>query len=140
MKSKYVFWSLALPMILVLSGCGTDQTDDLVDDGNDVYNSSNSSTNIDASSVDDGSSSVVTEENINSVLDDDGQVQEVSEKLLVVDTNKCIGCGKCARTASAVFAMSGGKATVIQEMGDDFASSDVDRVIDACPVGAISWM
>lgn len=48
----------------------------------------------------------------------------------------CIGCGKCARIASAVFSMQGHHARVISQ--EHNTESQVQQAIDNCPVQAIS--
>ncbi|HPN67454.1 MAG TPA: ferredoxin [bacterium] len=57
-------------------------------------------------------------------------------KVLAISGNKCLGCGKCARTAASNFAMNGGKAVVVSQENID--SSSVSRAINNCPGKAIS--
>ena len=59
-------------------------------------------------------------------------------KTLVVDKDKCIGCGACVAVAQKSFKMtSDGKSEAINPPGDDEAT--VQSAIDGCPVAAISW-
>jgi len=51
---------------------------------------------------------------------------------ILVDQDKCIGCGACAATCSEGFEMKDGKAHVVGE-------ADCVKAAEAgCPVGAIS--
>lgn len=59
-------------------------------------------------------------------------------KKLVVDKNKCIGCGTCAALTPKVFKLGDeGKASVIDQEGD--SEETIQNAIDSCPVQAISW-
>lgn len=59
-------------------------------------------------------------------------------KKLVVDKEKCIGCGTCTAMAGKSFKIGDdGKAQVISPAGDD--EIIVQSAIDGCPVSAISW-
>lgn len=55
----------------------------------------------------------------------------------VVDKDLCIGCGNCESMCPEMFRLGPDmKSEVIKETG----ACDVQSVIDACPVGAISWI
>lgn len=58
--------------------------------------------------------------------------------LLSIDLQKCIGCGKCARIASAHFAMDEQtkKAMVIKQ--ESHINDSVEKAIRTCPTRAIS--
>lgn len=59
-------------------------------------------------------------------------------KKVVVDKEKCIGCGSCAAVAPKSFKMGDdGKARVLEPIGD--AEETVKEAIEGCPVEAISW-
>ncbi len=59
-------------------------------------------------------------------------------KTLVVDQQKCIGCGTCVALAPKSFKLSeAGKSQPINPPGDDEAA--IKNAIDSCPVTAISW-
>lgn len=59
-------------------------------------------------------------------------------KKLVIDKNKCLGCGTCVALSPKVFKIgSDGKALVIDQKGDE--ESAIQNAIDSCPVNAISW-
>jgi ferredoxin len=59
-------------------------------------------------------------------------------KIPVVDKNTCIGCGSCVALCPKVFRLgSDGKAEVYKPNGD--TESNIQKAIDACPVGAIKW-
>lgn len=59
-------------------------------------------------------------------------------KTLVVDKDKCIGCGACVAQAGKSFKMNTeGKSEAINPPQDDEAT--VQSSIDGCPVAAISW-
>lgn len=69
--------------------------------------------------------------------DVDSVVEIVKNDNLAVDPNKCVGCGKCPRIASANFAMNENrKAEVISQ--EITSQAKIDRAIDACPVSAIT--
>lgn len=56
----------------------------------------------------------------------------------IVDKEKCIGCGTCAALCPAVFKMGeDGKSNVINPEGAPEA--EIQKTIDGCPAGAISW-
>jgi len=57
---------------------------------------------------------------------------------LVVDKEKCIGCGTCTALVPKVFNMnSAGKAEVIDQDAD--TKENIQSTIEACPVQAISY-
>jgi ferredoxin len=57
---------------------------------------------------------------------------------LTIDKKKCIGCGSCVALCPKVFELDNdGKAKVKNEKGD--SKENIQRAIDACPVGAISY-
>ena len=132
-KNQKNVWpvSLFLVLIVLISGCdygqeiveNTNQNDlNILDNGND-----REAGEIDYQYIDEKSGESI---------EDDGGADLVSEvKKLIVDGNKCIGCGKCARTASASFSMENGTAMVISQDGLD--SVAVDGAIKGCPVRAI---
>ena len=55
---------------------------------------------------------------------------------VIIDKNKCIGCGACASMCSDIFEMKGGKSVVKKAKIDD--ASCAKDAVSACPVGAIS--
>lgn len=60
------------------------------------------------------------------------------EKKIVVDKDKCIGCGSCVSIAEEYFKLGeGGKSEVIKDY-DEKDEAIVKEAIDACPVEAIS--
>lgn len=61
----------------------------------------------------------------------------VKNENLAIDPNRCIGCGKCPRIASANFAMNKNrKAEVISQ--EVTSRVNVDRAVSVCPTNAIS--
>ena len=62
-------------------------------------------------------------------------IQENVEQISIAG-NKCIGCGKCVRTAGENFSLSNGKAIVISQ--DNIDSNEVLKAVNNCPVKAIS--
>ncbi|MFC1711661.1 ferredoxin [Patescibacteria group bacterium] len=58
-------------------------------------------------------------------------------KTVVVDPEKCIGCGTCASLAAKSFKMEGGKSIALEKPADD--ETLIQSAIDSCPVDAISW-
>jgi len=59
-------------------------------------------------------------------------------KKLVVDKDKCLGCGTCVALAPKVFRIGdNGKAEVIDQEGEE--ESVIQNAIDSCPVNAIGW-
>lgn len=58
-----------------------------------------------------------------------------NQQELVLDTNKCIGCGKCAKIATANFKMNGRKAEIISQ--ENLENENVQKAIESCPVNAI---
>lgn len=60
-------------------------------------------------------------------------------KKLVVDKEKCVGTQACIAIAPEVFELGGdGKSQVKDQKGAD--ESKIKDAINACPVGAISWV
>lgn len=55
---------------------------------------------------------------------------------IIVDQDKCIGCGACAATCSAGFEMREGKAYTVK--GEVEKLSCEEDAAKGCPVGAIS--
>ncbi len=57
---------------------------------------------------------------------------------LIIDENKCIGCGVCASMVDTVFEMNDeeGFATVKDPKGA--SNEEIQEAIEACPVEAIS--
>jgi ferredoxin len=55
--------------------------------------------------------------------------------MIKVNENLCIGCGACESMCAKVFKIEDGKSHVISE---DCAECNIEEVIDACPVSAIS--
>ncbi len=83
-----------------------------------------------------------SEEKIESIQEespDDSQLDisnETSEQQkLTLDTNKCIGCGKCARIAPSNFEMDNRKADVISQ--ENLESENVQQAIKNCPINII---
>ena len=66
-------------------------------------------------------------------IDNDSSGNDV--KQLVVDGNKCLGCGKCVRLSADYFRMDGGRAVVITPV--DLTNPAVNEAVSHCPVGAI---
>jgi len=59
-------------------------------------------------------------------------------KKLVVDQDKCIGCGTCIALYPKVFKMGNeGKAEVLDQVAD--TEENIKKAIDSCPVQAISY-
>ena len=61
----------------------------------------------------------------------------MAEKKLVVDPEKCIGCGACEQTAGEYFKMVDELSAVIKEY-DEKDADIVEDAINGCPVQAIS--
>ena len=53
---------------------------------------------------------------------------------ILIDEDKCIGCGTCENICSKCFKMEGSLAVVIKSDCDD---CDVEEVAQSCPVDAI---
>jgi len=59
-------------------------------------------------------------------------------KKIVVDQNKCIGCGACSFIAPKIFKLGkNGKSAVINQSLQ--GTKECDEAIASCPVGAISY-
>lgn len=87
-------------------------------------------------------------ENVVELADNVAEVKEASEekmsektvakvKELKVDQKKCVGCGRCVKTASSNFAMSSSKKSIVISQ-ENLNSDSVQKAIEKCPVGAIS--
>ncbi len=62
----------------------------------------------------------------------------MQDKKLVINKEKCIGCGLCVAIAGGTFEFDeDGKARVRDEMSED--ATTIQEAIDSCPVDAISW-
>lgn len=58
---------------------------------------------------------------------------------VIVDQEKCIGCGFCCELCGSVFRMNNdGKAEGYQKPNSE-NMADAQSAIDGCPVAAISW-
>ncbi len=128
-KKKIVLPVVCLLIILCcLTGCETGQSSDVA--GN-VPNEENTSGQevLGDSKIAQLSS---TENNGDQKISNDVQV----EKKLVVDGNRCRGCGRCAQIASAVFSMQNRKAVVVTQEQNDLSA--VQKAIASCPAGAIN--
>jgi len=55
---------------------------------------------------------------------------------IVVDREKCIGCGTCVSLCPDCFEMKEGKSSVKAEV--EKCDCNLDEVIESCPVEAIS--
>ena len=55
---------------------------------------------------------------------------------IVVDPDKCIGCGACANTCSESFAMKDGKSVPVKGEVEELSCEKAAE--SGCPVGAIS--
>ena len=54
---------------------------------------------------------------------------------IIIDTEKCIGCGACEAICSDLFKMEGDKAIVLkEEIEDEICAKEA---IESCPVDAI---
>lgn len=64
--------------------------------------------------------------------------EEKAEKKVIVDPDKCIGCGTCENIAEEVFKVEDGLSHV--KKGFDFEKNKdlIDSAIESCPVDAIS--
>jgi ferredoxin len=87
-----------------------------------------------------GSKAVDTQEHgtNTTIAPSDNAMEIVKNDALAVDQKKCIGCGKCVRTASANFAMDQNtrKATVISQ--EVTSQATVSRAVEMCPTKAIT--
>ncbi len=55
-----------------------------------------------------------------------------------VDQTTCIGCGQCAATCPAVFALQNDVSTVLTDPVPPEAEAACRAACDGCPVGAIT--
>lgn len=87
-----------------------------------------------------GSKAMDTQERITdtTITSSDNAMEIVKNDALAVDQKKCIGCGKCARVASANFAMDQDihKAKVISQ--EVTSQAVVSRAVEMCPAKAIT--
>lgn len=60
-------------------------------------------------------------------------------KKLVVNPDKCIGCGLCVMTCGEVFAMGDDNKSYVKK-ADGCSTCDCQEAIDGCPQDAISWV
>jgi len=61
-------------------------------------------------------------------------------KKLVVDQEKCIGCGTCVALCPEVFELGEeGKARVKLQAPSSKLQVKIEEAIESCPVGAITW-
>lgn len=60
-------------------------------------------------------------------------------KRVIIDEDKCIGCGSCEAICPEVFQLdsSRGKSQVIRPEGGP--EDMIQEAMDACPVSCISW-
>ncbi len=77
--------------------------------------------------------SIQEESQGNSQLDISSEASK--QQKLTLDTNKCIGCGKCARIASGNFEMAGRKAAIVSQ--ENLESANMQLAIKSCPVNII---
>lgn len=57
---------------------------------------------------------------------------------LAIDATKCVGCGKCARTAPQNFSMDTVTRKAVVISTDVTSPTTVDRAVQGCPVHAIT--
>jgi ferredoxin len=127
-KEKYLLpLVFSLMLFVMLSGCG-ENIDDVV--ATQMKNEEKNVLSSNTQNVD--STNNVNQNNKNEVVND----EIANTKVLSVDGNKCIGCGKCARTAASNFEMEKGKAVVISQENID--SSNVTKAVRGCPGQAIN--
>lgn len=60
----------------------------------------------------------------------------MSKNKVIIDKEKCIGCGTCVALCPEYFSMEGDKAIVIKEEVEN--NECVSDSISSCPVSAIS--
>jgi ferredoxin len=56
-----------------------------------------------------------------------------------VDRDLCIGCGLCESLCSAVFKLTDGKSSVLEDADYKANKECIQKAIENCPVQAISW-
>ena len=56
---------------------------------------------------------------------------------LVVDKNKCIGCGTCIALCPGVFKLDKDSKAKVKPIAKD--QTCIQEAIDSCPVQAINW-
>ena len=57
--------------------------------------------------------------------------------MVIVDRQKCIGCGACAATCESVFEIKDGKSQV-KKSQEKSKLPCVKEAVEGCPVGAIT--
>ena len=57
--------------------------------------------------------------------------------MIKVNEDLCIGCGACESMCPSIFKVEDGKSKVISEGGAN-CNCEIEDVVDACPVSAIS--
>jgi len=63
----------------------------------------------------------------------------MSQKTLVVDPDKCIGCNTCPLVAPEYFELNTTDyKAVVKKQPDNFEDPSVNQSVTSCPVGAIS--
>ena len=55
---------------------------------------------------------------------------------VVIDKDKCIGCGTCVAIAPRSFKLDGAVVTVIEPMSDP--EDKIKEAVDGCPVDALT--
>ena len=92
---------------------------------------------ISANNSDIEAGTVTTSESVTSnSTDTDTVVTTASVATLVVDPDRCRGCGKCVRIDSEHFTMSGGVAIVTSQ--ENLTTSALTSAINSCEGNAIS--
>lgn len=132
MNNNKMKWFLASLFLFGLSGCSLSAADNLIkSDGTDDQ----SWQNVEKLPI--VTEDVPVDDNFSTeIIDNDEQRNDLADvPLVTIDTNRCIGCGKCARIASDYFVMTNRTATVI---GTGGINGDVRQAAESCPVGAIS--
>jgi ferredoxin len=86
----------------------------------------------------DSNEPVGTQVNQNSDNNNPQIVVQNQETYLAVDTNKCVGCGKCVQTDPAHFIMDSNTQKSVVVSQSDLASDSLSVAISRCPVDAIT--